>query len=135
MSASNDSVEPFVERIDSARSYRFGYRMGRTKDVLSSVVIQADAIEPILMAGIVISARMSAAGDVSPTLASYEDTAIVPSFELNDRSIESLVADAVSADSLRLEEAGIPELETLLGRLNRAVALVIGAIARSPLGD
>jgi hypothetical protein len=135
MSANTDSVEPFVERIDLAprvaSAYRFGYRVERTKDVLSSIVIQADAIEAVLTAGMVVSARMSAAGDVSPSIVSSDNAAVASCFHLDTRSIEILVADAVSADSLRLEEAGISELEILLGRLNRAVALVIEAIARS----
>jgi hypothetical protein len=134
MSADIDSVEPFVERIGpaqtSAGAYRFGYRLERTKDILTSIVIQADAVEPILTAGMVISARMSPAGDVSPAIVRSEDTLVAPSFHLDARSIERLVADAVSPDNLKLEEASVAELEILLGRLNRAVALVAEALAR-----
>jgi hypothetical protein len=43
-------------------------------------------------------------------------------------SIERLVADAVDAGNVHLEEAGTEELKTLLARLERSVLLVKRAL-------
>jgi hypothetical protein len=134
MSADIDPIEPFIERVHSPQSsagaYRLGYRIGRTKDVLSSMIIQAEAVGAVLAPTMVMSARMGPAGDVAPTIVSSGDTAMTPSFHFEARSIESLVADAVDENALRLEEGTVVDLEILLGRLKRSVAAVTKALAR-----
>jgi hypothetical protein len=129
-------VEPFVERIDPARdlangdAYRFGYRVEGTKDVLSAVDIPAEAVERFLTAGLCLSARMSPSGDISAALTGFNDIAINPGVVWAALSIEVLVANAVSAENLRLEEAGPAELKTLLKRLESSVGLVIEALSQ-----
>lgn len=130
-------VEPFVERIDPARDlatvgvYRFGYRVEGTKDVLSTVDIPAEAVEQFLTAGLCLSARMSPSGDISAALTSSNDIAISPGIVCDARSIEVLVAKAVSVENLRLEEAGSAELKTLLKRLESSIELVTEALLQT----
>ncbi len=130
------AVEPFVERIglvrDSASvsAYRFGYRIKRTKDVLSTVDIPAETVERVLTARLSLTARMSPTGDVSPALAGSDDIAIAPCVVWTVEPIERLVADAVNAENLNLEEAGTAELRTLLARLEHSVMLVTTALAK-----
>ena len=130
------AVEPFAERIGpvrdsaSASAYRFGYRIKRTKDILSTVDIPAETVERVLTARLSLTARMSPTGDVSPALAGSDDIAIAPSVVWAVESIERLVADAVNAENLRLEEAGTAELRTLLARLEHSVMLVTAALAK-----
>jgi hypothetical protein len=129
-------VEPFVERIDPARDlaargvYRFGYRIEGTKHVLSTVDIPAEAVERFLAAGLCLSARMSPSGDISAALTSSIDIVINPGVVWAAQSIEVLVANAVDAENLRLEEAGPAELKTLLKRLESSIGLVIEALSQ-----
>jgi hypothetical protein len=130
------AVEPFVERIgpftDSASvsAYRFGYRIKRTKDVLSTVDIPAETVERALTSGLSLTARMSPTGDVSPALAGSDAIAMAPSVVWAVEPIERLVADAVNEENLCLEEAGTAELRTLLARLEHSVMLVTTALAQ-----
>ena len=104
------AVEPFGERVSPVRNslnggtYRFGYRLELTKEVLSTVDIPADVVERALTAGLALSARMSPTGDVAPTLVGSGD-AIAPNVVWVADSIERLVADAVDAGNVHLEEA------------------------------
>jgi hypothetical protein len=70
---------------------------------------------------------MSPTGDVAPTLVGSGD-AIAPNVVWVADSIERLVADAVDAGNVHLEEAGTEELKTLLARLERSVLLVKRAL-------
>lgn len=125
-------IEPFAERIvgaQAANTYRFGYRIERTKDVVTAVILPAETVELALTARFSLSARMSPTGDISPALTDPANISIAPSAVWGVESLEQLVADAINAKNLRLEEAGATELRILLARLERSVMLVTMALA------
>ncbi|WP_161855383.1 hypothetical protein [Bradyrhizobium sp. CCBAU 051011] len=73
---------------------------------------------------------MTPTGDVSPILSGREEMEFAPSAFWANASVEQLVAEALSSESLRLEEAGSAELSILQQRLERATSLVKEAIER-----
>lgn len=131
------SAEPFAEHVDPSRNlagvstYRFGYREEGTKDILSVINIPADIVELAVAADLFLSTEMSPTGDVFSVLNSANDIAMALS---SHRTIETLVANAVAQDSLRLEESGPKELKVLLDRLERSIALVRETISQSRTG-
>jgi len=132
---SNSSIEPFVERAKlcgdaTARYYRFGYRLNMTKQVLSIVTIPAKLVELALTGDISLTTKITPAGDVVPILASPDELAMAPSALWTATSVDQLVADAITAETLHLEEAGRAELNILRQRLERAITLVTEAIER-----
>jgi hypothetical protein len=133
---SKPPVEPFVECTElcgderGTRSYRFGYRLKTTKEVLSIVTIPAKTVELALTVGFSLTAKITPTGDVIPVLTGPDDLAIAPSAIWTVTPVEQLVADAISAENLHLEEAGRAELNILRQRLEHAVCLVAEALAR-----
>jgi len=132
----NPPIEPFVEQNElggnerGPRSYRFGYRLKNTKQVLSMIDIPAEMVDRALTVGFSLTIQMTPSGDVSPVLIGDDDIAITSSSVSTITSLECLVADAVSTENLRLEEAGLVELELLRQRLERAIRLVKEALER-----
>lgn len=133
---SHPPIEPFVERTEfcederGARYYRFGYRFNTTKDVLSIVTIPAKAVELALTAGFSLTTKITPAGDVIPVLTGPDDLAIAPSVVWTVTPVEQLVANAINAENLYLEEAGRAELNILRQRLEHAIGLVTEALER-----
>lgn len=127
-------IEPFVERTQPngarGRAYRFGYRLEGTKDVLSAIDIPAKIVEIALTDGLLLGAKMTPTGDVSPILNGREEIEFASSTIWAVASVEQLVAEALTSESLRLEEAGSAELSVLQQRLERATSLVKEAIKR-----
>ncbi len=132
------SAEPFAERVRPSQNltgvntYRFGYREERTKDILAMISIPADTVELAVTADLVLSTEMSPTGDIFSVLSSANDIAIASSLH---KTIETLVANAVAQDSLRLEESGPKELKVLLARLERSIALVREIISQSSTSE
>lgn len=130
------AIEPFVERTEpgvngaGARAYRFGYRLEGTRDVLSVIDIPAKIVELVLTDRFLLGTKMSPSGDVSPIVASHEEIEFAPSAIWAIASVEQLVAEALTSENLRLEEAGSAELSILQQRLERATSLVKDAIER-----
>jgi hypothetical protein len=130
---SNPPIEPFVERSGDergVRSYRFGYRFNATRDALSIVTIPAKAVELALTVDFSLTTKITPAGDVIPVLTGPDDLAIAPSAIWTVIPVEQLVADAISAENLHLEEAGRADLNILRQRLEHAVGLVTEALER-----
>jgi len=129
------AAEPFAERINSVRdslsvsTYRFGYRVGRTKDILSAVEIPADTVELAITADLFLSARMSPTGDLFAVIVGPSESTAMGAGRAVE-SVEHLVARAVDAENLRLEESGPNDLKILLARLERSVTFVKGALAQ-----
>lgn len=132
---SNPSIEPFVERAEhwgdaTARYYRFGYRLNTTKQVLSHVTIPAEMVELALTCDISLTTKITSEGDVVPVLAGPGELTMAPSALWTATSVDRLVADAITAETLHLEEAGHAELDILRQRLEHAIWLVTQAIER-----
>src|SRR4051812_47200785 len=132
---STPPIEPFVERAElfgdaTVRYYRFGYRLNTTKQVLSIVTIPAKIVELALTGDISLTTKITPAGDVVPVLAGPEELTMAPSALWTVTSLDQLVADAITAETLHLEEAGRTELNILRQRLEHAIGLVTEAIER-----
>ncbi|MBR1243522.1 hypothetical protein JQ620_25855 [Bradyrhizobium sp. AUGA SZCCT0274] len=128
---SNSPLEPFVERTEIGTcSYRFGYRCATTKQVLSIVTIPAKMVELALTESFSLTTKITPAGDVIPVLAGPDDVTIAPGAIWTATPVEQLVADAISAENLYLEEAGRAELNILRQRLEHAIGLVTEALRR-----
>lgn len=129
-------IEPFVERTEPGRNgagkrvYRFGYRLEGTKDVLSVIDIPAKIVELALTDGFSLATKMTPTGDISPIINGREEIEFASSAFWAVASVEQLVAEALSSENLRLEEAGSAELSILQQRLERAISLVKEAIKR-----
>lgn len=127
-------AEPFVERMgsggdsSSVRTYRFGYRVGQTKQILSAVEIPADTVELATSADLLLSTRMSPTGELFAVVSGPNES-INMSARVGE-SIEHVVARAVDADNLRLEESDPNDLQILLAKLERSVSFVKGALAQ-----
>lgn len=133
---SDCAVEPFIQRLGSASdsvsvgTYRFGYRLKETADVLSAVDIPAEAVELVITTDLFLSASISPTGDVVSAFNSSNGISIAEGTRGTIESIENLVARALDTDNLRLEEAGPTELKILLARLERSVTLVKATLAQ-----
>jgi hypothetical protein len=133
---SNPPIEPFVERTERSRhergvrSYRFGYRFNTTGDALSLVTIPAKTVELALTVDFSLTTKITPTGDVIPVLTTPDDLAIAPSAVWTVMPVEQLVADAISAENLHLEEAGRADLNILRQRLEHAIGLVTEALER-----
>ncbi|MDE5457244.1 hypothetical protein GWE18_31375 [Bradyrhizobium sp. CSA112] len=92
--------------------------------------IPAKVVELALTDGFLLGTKMTPTGDVSPVLNGREEIEFASSAIWAITSIEQLVAETLSSENLRLEEAGSAELSILQKRLERATSLVQDAIER-----
>ena len=125
------SAEPFIEAVGPVRdvlgasAYRVGYWVHGTRELIAAINIPAEIVEEAVTSKLFISVTMSPTGELSATSSSCAATfhsALIPT--------DVLVAQVVTPENLRLEEAGPEELRTLLVRLERSVTCVKDALAR-----
>lgn len=129
------SVEPFVERVSpnqaSADSpfFRVGYRTEGTDYVLSAIDLPVEILEEEIASGLQLVTGVSPSGEVTSQLVGSSGlTLLGPRFVT---SIHDLVAQAVTKDNLRLEEASANELRSLLETLESAINDVRTTLAQA----
>ncbi|WP_456721535.1 MULTISPECIES: hypothetical protein [unclassified Bradyrhizobium] len=124
-------LEPFIEAPDVASLhagvYRFGYRLDGA--VVSAVDLPAETVEKILLSKTRLSVRITPRGEIVPELSNVLGE--VGDATENIVSIDELVRNTLSAETLRMEEATPEDLALLFSRLERAIALVRSAIDRA----
>ena len=129
-------AEPFIDALGKARdvvgatAYRLGYRVHGTGDVIVAIEIPAEIVEEAVTSKLSISVGMSPDGGLVPTLGNSTSTACALTLNSAQMTIDGLVAQVVTPENLRLEEAGADELKGLLTRLERSIAYVKDALAR-----
>ncbi|WP_334508732.1 hypothetical protein [Bradyrhizobium sp. AZCC 1693] len=92
--------------------------------------IPAKAVEFALTDGLSLAVKMTPTGHVCPILNGRNEPEIASSAVWANTTIDCLVAQALSSENLRLEEAGSAELSILQQQLERATSLVKRTIER-----
>lgn len=121
-------LEPFAEITGDA--YRFGYRTTGTDDCLSTIDVPTSIVERAVLTRASLAARVGPDGTVISYMLMSHIKGSMPDISTEVASIEALVQRAVNADSLRMEEATVADLRTLLRRLEDSATLVKGAISQ-----
>lgn len=121
-------LEPFAEVVGDA--YQLGYRFVGTSQNVSAVEVPIRLIEETVLAKASLTARIGPDGTViSHMLASYTEGAPGdPPAET--AALDVLIQRAVNSENLRMEEATVSELNTLLQRLEYSIRLVKEAISQ-----
>ncbi|MHC2336322.1 hypothetical protein [Bradyrhizobium sp. USDA 4454] len=108
--------------------YRAGYRCGETGNVVCAVELPASIVEATILRDAKLTATVAPDGHVRFSVRgiAHEDTCEgLPSII---ESIDQLIAQSVAIDNLHLVEMTSADLNSLLQRLRRSVALVQEAI-------
>jgi len=122
-------LEPFAEA--GGNTYRFGYRIVGTSDYASVVELPIRVVEQTVLTRASLTVRVGPDGTViSHILMSHAPATPDPPTDL--AALDVLVQRAVNAENLRMEEATVSDLDTLLLRLERSIRLVKGAISQMP---
>ena len=119
-------LEPFAEV--AGDTYRFGYRAIGVSDYVSAIEVPIQIVEQTVLT------RASLAVGIGPdgTVISHfpwphtADTIPDPATE----ALDVLVRRAVNSENLRMEEATVSDLNTLLQRLECSISLVKDAISQ-----
>lgn len=122
-------LEPFAE-VTGDTAYRFGYRAIGTDDCLSAIEVPTSIVEQAVLTRASLATRVAADGTViSHMLMSHVRESIL-NIPTDVASIEALVQRAVNVENLRMEEATVADLTTLLRRLEDFVRLVTDTISK-----
>lgn len=126
---SGTAMEAFVQRVDGGR-YQAGYRLAETQEVIASIEIAAETLDRTVASGLLFSIRITPDGNVVANLDARESFATNADFPNLVIPIDRLVSETVDSENLRLEEADVTELNTLLSRLEYSVSIVKAALVR-----
>ncbi len=130
-------LERFADRISraegalSALQYRVGYRFAATQNVLTQVEIPAEILERAVLSKMSVVPRVTPNGTVTADT-DQSDLASENQLEVAAIPINELVNRAMAPDNLRVEEAKISDLCTLLDLLEQSVSKVKSALAIIP---
>ncbi len=131
MKSQASDLEPFIEvpgvASPHAGVYRFGYRLDGA--IVSAVDLPAETVENLLISKTRLSVRITPCGEIVPGLSNVLGE-VGHAAEIVF-SIDDLMSDTLSAETLRMEEATLEDLALLSSRLERAIALVRTAIDRA----
>lgn len=119
-------LEPFAEV--AGDTYRFGYRTVGVSDYVSAVEVPIQIVEQTVLMRASLTVRIGPDGTVfSHMLSSHAaDATSDPPTDVDP--LDVLVRRAVDTENLRMEEASVSDLNTLLQRLERSIGLVKDAI-------
>jgi hypothetical protein len=123
-------LEPFAEVAGDA--YRFGYRIVGASDYVSAVEVPIPIVEQSVLTRASLSARVGPDGTVISHLLMSHTASSIPNPPTDVVALDVLVQRAVNAENLRMEEANVSDLNTLLQRLERSIRLVKEAINQTP---
>jgi hypothetical protein len=122
-------LEPFAE-VTGDTAYRFGYRTIGTDDCLSAIQVPTSIVEQAVLTRASLATRVAADGTVISHMLMSHIRESIPNIPTDVASIEALVQRAVNTENLRMEEATVADLTTLLRRLEDSVRLVTDAISK-----
>jgi hypothetical protein len=124
------TVEPFVDLISqpNGRFARVGYRAAGLNQIMASIELPIQVLEQAVTSGLELSSIVTPAGEiVCHIFGSSQSSANLRSAT----SIDTLVAQTVSPNNLRLEEVSTTDLGPLLKSLESAIEHVRAALIRT----
>jgi hypothetical protein len=120
-------LEPFAEV--AGDTYRFGYRTVGVSEYVSVVEVPIQIVEHTVLTRASLTVRIGPDGTViSHMLSSHAAETLEPPTDVE--ALDVLVRRAVNAENLRMEEATVSDLNTLLQRLECSISLVKDAISQ-----
>jgi len=122
-------LEPFAE-VTGDTAYRFGYRTIVTGDCLSAIEVPTSIVEQAVLTRASLATRVVPDGTVISHILMSHVRGYIPNIPTDVASIETLVQRAISAENLRMEEATVADLSTLLRKLEDSVRLVTDTISQ-----
>jgi hypothetical protein len=111
-------------------SYRAGYRLIETGNVICAVELPASVIEAVVFEHSSPAIAATTDGHVQTSMIGLAGAELNGMSSFTSEPIDSLVGRAMAVENLRMGEATIAELEMLLQRLERSVGLVKEAIVQ-----
>ncbi len=125
---------PFAEV--AGDTYRFGYRAIGVSDYVSAVEMPVPLVEQTVLARASSTVAISPDGTVIAHLLWSPTSGTIPDPSTYLEALDVLVRRAVTSENLRMEEATVSDLNTLLQRLERSLNLVkdaIGQMSNEPI--
>ncbi|WP_027582039.1 hypothetical protein [Bradyrhizobium sp. Ai1a-2] len=123
-------AKPFVEQVSitDGRLLRIGYRADGVESILASVELPVEVLEQQIADGLELVTTISASGEIVSQIFGSSGLALEGARSIV--SIDSLVSQTVDADSLRMEELPVSELNGLLRSLEASIEHVRTALAQ-----
>ena len=121
-------LEPFAEVAGDA--YRFGYRTIGVSDYVSAVEVPIQIVEQTVLTRASLTVGIGPEGTVVSHLLWSHAANTIPYPPTDLEALDVLVRRAVNSENLRMEEATVSDLNTLLQRLKRSISLVKDAISQ-----
>ncbi|MBT1516233.1 hypothetical protein KIP88_37885 [Bradyrhizobium sp. SRL28] len=122
-------LEPFAEV--AGETYRFGYRIVGVSDYVSAVEVPIQIVEQTVLARASLTVRIGPDGTVFSHMLSSRAADTTPDLPTDIEALDVLVRRAVNSENLRMEEATVSDLNTLLQRLECSISLVKDAISQT----
>ncbi|MCA6121219.1 hypothetical protein J6500_04765 [Bradyrhizobium sp. WSM 1704] len=119
---------PFVEVAEDA--YRFGYRAIGASEYVSTVEMPVQLVEQTVLTRASSTVGISPDGTVIARLLWSHASGSIPDQSTDLEALDALVRRAVTIENLRMEEATLSDLSTLLQRLECCISLVKEAISQ-----
>jgi len=110
------------------KSYRAGYRHGDTGNVLCALELPASIVEMAMLRDAKFAFTLAPDGHIRLSVFGGVCEDMGEGLPSITEPIDGLIAQSVAVDSLRLEEITPADLNSLLQRLHRSVALVQEAL-------
>jgi len=104
--------------------YRAGYRCGETGNVICALELPASIVETTILRDAKLTVAVAPDGHIKFSVCGITCEGISEGLPSVTEPIDELVAQTVAVDNLHLEEITSADLNSLLQRLQHAVALV-----------
>jgi len=121
-------LEPFAEV--AGETYRFGYRTVGVSDYVSAVEVPIQIVEQTVLMRASLTVRIGPDGTVISHMLASNAADTIPDPPIDVEALDVLIRRALSTENLRMEEATVSDLNTLLQRLECSISLVKEAISQ-----
>jgi hypothetical protein len=121
-------LEPFAEV--AGDTYRFGYRTVGVNDYVSAIEVPIQIVEQTVLTRASLTVRIGPDGTVISHMQLSHTVDTTPDPPTEVEAVDVLVRRALNTENLRMEEATVSDLNTLLQRLECSISLVKDAISQ-----
>ena len=128
MNGETVQLEPFAEV--AGGTFRFGYRTVGVTDYVSAVEVPIQIVEQAVLTRASLAIRIGPDGTVISHMLWSHGVDPTPDLPTDVEALDVLVRRALSTENLRMEEATVSDLNTLLQRLECSISLVKVAISQ-----